>query len=86
MADLMGQIVTPERVIREWDLPGLDHAEVARRSARYIGENSSDRGWSHATTITVAAIGSIAGKMGCPAESGGGGCARRSVISASATA
>ena len=33
-------IVAPERVIRDWNLPGVDHADLARRSARYIGDNS----------------------------------------------
>ena len=33
-------LVAPERVIREWNVPGLGPAEVAERSARYIGENS----------------------------------------------
>lgn len=33
-------LVAPERVIRQWDVPGLDHADVARRSARYMAENS----------------------------------------------
>jgi len=30
----------PERVIREWDVPGLDHADLVRRTARYVRENN----------------------------------------------
>jgi choline dehydrogenase-like flavoprotein len=33
-------LVAPERVIRRWNVPGLDHADVARRSQRYLGENN----------------------------------------------
>ena len=33
-------IVAPERVIRDWNVPGLDHADLARRSARYSAENN----------------------------------------------
>lgn len=33
-------LVAPERVIRRWNVPGLDHADVARRSARYLAENN----------------------------------------------
>jgi choline dehydrogenase-like flavoprotein len=32
-------LVAPERVIRAWDVPGLAHADVARRSARYAEQN-----------------------------------------------
>lgn len=30
----------PERVIRDWDVPGLDHADLVRRTARYVRENN----------------------------------------------
>ena len=33
-------LVAPERVIRQWNVPGLEHADVARRSQRYLAENS----------------------------------------------
>lgn len=33
-------LTAPERVIRGWDVPGLDHADVARRSAKFAGENN----------------------------------------------
>jgi len=33
-------LVAPERVIRHWNVPGLDHADLARRSAIYAGENN----------------------------------------------
>jgi choline dehydrogenase-like flavoprotein len=33
-------LVAPERVIRRWAVPGLDHADLARRSARYLAENN----------------------------------------------
>ncbi len=32
-------LVAPERVIRAWGVPGLDHADVARRSAKFIEQN-----------------------------------------------
>lgn len=32
-------LTAPERVIRRWDVPGLDAADLARRSARYMAEN-----------------------------------------------
>ena len=32
-------LVAPERVIRSWAVPGLDHADLARRSASYAGQN-----------------------------------------------
>lgn len=32
-------LIAPERVIRAWDVPGLDHADVERRSRRYMAEN-----------------------------------------------
>jgi choline dehydrogenase-like flavoprotein len=32
-------LVAPERVIRRWAVPGLDHADLAARSARYLAEN-----------------------------------------------
>ncbi len=33
-------LTAPARVIRRWDVPGLDHADVARRSQRYLVENN----------------------------------------------
>jgi choline dehydrogenase-like flavoprotein len=33
-------LTAPERVIRRWDVPGLDHADLARRSHRYLVENN----------------------------------------------
>jgi choline dehydrogenase-like flavoprotein len=33
-------LVAPERVIRAWDVPGLAHADVARRCAKYAEQNS----------------------------------------------
>jgi choline dehydrogenase-like flavoprotein len=33
-------LVAPERVIRRWNVPGLDHADVARRSRGYAEENN----------------------------------------------
>lgn len=33
-------LIAPERVIRAWDVPGLDFADVARRSRRYMDENN----------------------------------------------
>jgi len=32
-------IIAPERVIKRWDVPGLTHADVVRRSATYLAEN-----------------------------------------------
>lgn len=29
----------PERVIRAWDVPGLEHADLVRRTVRYVREN-----------------------------------------------
>jgi choline dehydrogenase-like flavoprotein len=34
-------LVAPERVIRGWDVDGLDHADVARRSEKYADENDA---------------------------------------------
>ena len=33
-------LVAPERVIRAWDVPGLEHADIVDRSKRYEGENN----------------------------------------------
>ncbi len=33
-------LVAPERVIRRWDVPGLDHADLARRSDIYLEQNN----------------------------------------------
>ncbi|MGH7568448.1 MAG: GMC family oxidoreductase N-terminal domain-containing protein [Gemmatimonadales bacterium] len=33
-------LVAPERVIRRWDVPGLDHADLARRSRTYLQQNN----------------------------------------------
>jgi choline dehydrogenase-like flavoprotein len=33
-------LVAPERVIRRWNVPGLDHGDVATRSRRYMEENN----------------------------------------------
>jgi choline dehydrogenase-like flavoprotein len=33
-------LTAPERVIARWDVPGLTHADLARRSAKYAGENN----------------------------------------------
>ena len=33
-------LIAPERVIRGWDVPGLAHADVERRSRRFMGENN----------------------------------------------
>jgi len=33
-------LVAPERVIRAWNVPGLAHADIARRSARYAEQNN----------------------------------------------
>jgi len=30
----------PERVIRKWEVPGLDHADLLRRTRRYVEENN----------------------------------------------
>jgi choline dehydrogenase-like flavoprotein len=32
-------LTAPERVIRAWNVPGVDHADLARRSRRYMDEN-----------------------------------------------
>ena len=33
-------LIAPERVIRSWDVPGLDFADVERRSRKYMAENN----------------------------------------------
>ncbi len=33
-------LVAPERVIRAWAVPGLDHADLARRTGKYIEQNN----------------------------------------------
>ena len=33
-------LTAPGRVIRRWDVPGLDHGDIARRSARYVADNN----------------------------------------------
>src|SRR5690606_6480592 len=33
-------IIAPERVIRRWNVPGLDHADIAARSRKYMEENN----------------------------------------------
>ena len=33
-------LVAPERVIRRWNVPGLDHDDIAARSRRYMDENN----------------------------------------------
>jgi choline dehydrogenase-like flavoprotein len=33
-------LTAPERVIRSWDVPGLDHADLVRRSRKYAGQNN----------------------------------------------
>lgn len=33
-------LTAPERVIRRWAVPGLDHADLVARSRRYLGENN----------------------------------------------
>ncbi len=33
-------LIAPERVIRGWGVPGLAHADVERRSRRFMGENN----------------------------------------------
>jgi GMC oxidoreductase len=32
-------LIAPERVIRRWNVPGLDHADIARRSRRHMADN-----------------------------------------------
>lgn len=34
-------LTAPERVIRRWNVPGLSHDDLVRRSQRYLGENSA---------------------------------------------
>ncbi len=36
-------LTAPERVITRWAVPGLDHADLLRRSQRYLGENHVHR-------------------------------------------
>ncbi len=33
-------LIAPERVIRSWGVPGLDHADIEQRSRRYMQENN----------------------------------------------
>jgi choline dehydrogenase-like flavoprotein len=33
-------LIAPERVIRGWGVPGLDHGDLARRSRRFMAENN----------------------------------------------
>ena len=33
-------LIAPERVIRHWNVPGLDHADVERRSRTYMAQNN----------------------------------------------
>ena len=33
-------LIAPERVIRRWNVPGLDHADIARRSRRHMADNN----------------------------------------------
>ena len=33
-------LIAPERVIRAWNVPGLDHEDIARRSHRFMGDNN----------------------------------------------
>ena len=33
-------LVVPERVIRKWNVPGLEYADVARRAEKYKGQNN----------------------------------------------
>src|SRR5204863_9482669 len=33
-------LTAPERVIRQWNVPGLDHADLLRRSERSLGESN----------------------------------------------
>lgn len=35
-------LIAPERVIRQWNVPGVDHDDLARRSRRYMAENNVD--------------------------------------------
>ncbi len=32
-------LIAPKRVIQSWNVPGLDHADIERRSRRYMAEN-----------------------------------------------
>lgn len=32
-------LIAPERVIQGWNLPGLDHGDIARRSRKYMADN-----------------------------------------------
>jgi long-chain-alcohol oxidase len=33
-------LIAPERVIREWDVPGLEHSDIAARSRKYMEQNN----------------------------------------------
>ena len=33
-------LIVPERVIRDWDVPDLDHDDVVRRSRKYLAQNN----------------------------------------------
>lgn len=33
-------LIAPERVIRHWDVPGLEHEDMAQRSRKYMAENN----------------------------------------------
>ena len=33
-------LTAPERVLREWSVPGLDHGDLVGRSQRYMEENN----------------------------------------------
>ena len=33
-------LIAPERVIERWHVPGLDHADIVRRSRKYIAQNN----------------------------------------------
>jgi len=33
-------LIAPERVIRHWNVPGLEHADIARRSRAYMAQNN----------------------------------------------
>lgn len=33
-------LIAPERVIRGWDIPGIDHAEIERRSRKFMEQNN----------------------------------------------
>jgi hypothetical protein len=33
-------LIAPDRVIREWNVPGLEHSDIARRSRKYMAENN----------------------------------------------